>query len=139
MFLIDSQVHTWAPETPDKASARENASTPHRAVPLGHDELLREMDGAGVSRCILVPPTWEADRNDTSLEAARLYPDRFAVMGRLSLTNPESRAVIATWKQPPHMLGVRMVFNRGQSGAWLTDGTADWFWDAAERYNVPVM
>jgi predicted TIM-barrel fold metal-dependent hydrolase len=46
---------------------------------------------------------------------------------------------MATWKQQPHMLGVRMVFNRGQSGAWLTDGTADWFWDAAERYDVPVM
>ena len=33
--------------------------------------LLREMDGAGVQRTVLVPPTWEGDRNDTSLEAAR--------------------------------------------------------------------
>ena len=73
-----------------KTYAKENASTPHRAVPLGHDELLREMDGAGVQRCILVPPTWEADRNDTSLEAARLYPDRFRVMGRLALTSPKA-------------------------------------------------
>ena len=108
-------------------------------MPLGHEELLREMNGAGVARCVLVPPTWEADRNDTSLEAARLHPDRFRVMGRLSLTKPESRALMASWKQQPHMLGVRMVFNRGQSGAWFTDGTADWFWDAAQRYDIPVM
>jgi predicted TIM-barrel fold metal-dependent hydrolase len=139
MMIIDSQVHIWAPETAEKPYAKENASKPHRQVPLGHDELLCEMNGAGVARCVLVPPTWEADRNDTSLEAARLHPDRFAVMGRLSLTKPESRGLIATWKQQPYMLGIRMVFNRGQSADWLNDGTADWFWDAAERHDIPVM
>ncbi|MBM4299659.1 MAG: amidohydrolase, partial [Deltaproteobacteria bacterium] len=48
MTIIDSQVHIWAPETAEKPYAREDASPPHRAVPLGHDELLREMDNAGV-------------------------------------------------------------------------------------------
>jgi predicted TIM-barrel fold metal-dependent hydrolase len=139
MFIIDSQVHIWAAETPEKPFAKENASPPHRAVALGHDELLREMDNAGVARCILVPPTWEADRNDTSLEAARQHPDRFRVMGKLALTNPNGRALMETWKQEPHMLGIRMVFNRGQSAQWLNDGAADWFWDAAEKYDIPVM
>ena len=139
MMIIDAQVHIWAPETPEKPYAVGEASEPHRSIPLGHDELLREMDGAGVHRCVLVPPTWEADRNDTSLEAARLHPDRFAVMGRLKINAPESRALVATWKDQPHMLGIRMVFNRGRSREWLDDGTADWFWHAAECYDIPVM
>ncbi|HEY3153329.1 MAG TPA: amidohydrolase family protein [Candidatus Binatia bacterium] len=139
MLIIDSQVHIWAPESPEKPYSKENASTPHRPVALGHDELLREMNGAGVERCVLVPPTWEGDRNDTSLEASRLHPDRFAVMGRIKLTAPESRALIASWKNQPRMLGIRLVFNAGRSKEWLEDGTADWFWDAAERYDVPVM
>ena len=139
MIIIDSQVHIWAPATAEKPYAREDASAPHRPVPLGHQELLREMDGAGVERCILVPPTWEDDRNDTSLEAARLYPNRFRVMGRIKLTAPQSRALVATWKNQPHMLGIRLVFNQGRSKDWLIDGTADWLWDAAERYDVPVM
>jgi len=139
MMIIDSQVHIWAPETPAKPYARKDASTPHRPIPLGHEELLREMDGAGVERCVLVPPTWEDDRNDTSLEAANLYPNRFAVMGRIKLTAPQSRELMATWKNQPHMLGIRLVFNQGRSKQWLEDGTADWFWDAAERYDVPVM
>ena len=139
MVIIDSQVHIWAPETPEKPYARDNAAIPHRAVPLGHEELLREMDGAGVARCVLVPPTWEDDRNDTSLEAARLYPDRFAVMGKLKIHRPESRALVATWKTQPHMLGLRMVFNQPRPRQWLVDGTADWLWDAAERFQVPVM
>jgi L-fuconolactonase len=139
MLIIDSQVHIWAPETPEKPYSKENASTPHRPIPLGHDELLREMNGAGVERCVLVPPTWEGDRNETSLEAAKLHPDRFAVMGRIKITEPGSRALMATWKNQPHLLGVRLVFNAGRSKEWLEDGTADWLWDAAERYDVPVM
>jgi L-fuconolactonase len=139
MMIIDAQVHIWAPETPEKPYAKGEASKPHRAIPLGHEELLREMDGAGVQRCVLVPPTWEADRNDTSLEAARLHPDRFAVMGRLKINAPESRALMPAWKDQPHMLGIRMVFNYGRSREWLEDGTADWFWDAAQRHDIPVM
>ena len=139
MIIIDSQVHIWAPETPDKPYAKGDASAPHRPVPLGHEELLREMDAAGVGRCVLVPPTWEGDRNDTSLEAARLHPDRFAVMGRMTINKPESRALMSTWKDEPHMLGIRMAFHQGRPKVWLEDGTADWFWDAAERYDVPIM
>lgn len=138
-LIVDSQVHIWAPETPDKPYAKADASVPHRSVPLGHEELLDEMDGAGVERCILVPPTWEDDRNDTSLEAARLFPERFAVMGRIKIDKPDSRALIATWKDTPHMLGMRIVFHRGRTKLWLQDGTADWLWDAAERYDVPIM
>ncbi|HEX9144166.1 MAG TPA: hypothetical protein VGA09_07825 [Candidatus Binatia bacterium] len=102
MIIVDSQVHIWAPETPEKPYAKGNASVPHRPVPLGHEELLREMDGAGVERCILVPPTWEDDRNDTSLQAARLYPARFAVMGKIKIDRPESRGLMATWKSQAH-------------------------------------
>jgi L-fuconolactonase len=138
-MIIDSQVHIWAPATPEKPYATENASKPHRPAPLGHEELLREMNGAGVERCVLVPPTWEDDRNDTSLEAARLHPDRFAVMGKIKIHRPESRALMPTWMTQPYMLGIRMVFNQGSTRQWLVDGTADWFWDAAERHGVPVM
>ncbi len=139
MQIIDSQVHIWAAETPDKPWDRVDAAKPHRPEPLGHEELLREMDGAGVARAVLVPPTWEADRNDTSLAAARLHPDRFAVMGRLTLDAPESRERMAAWKEQPGMLGIRLTFHRGRYRAWLDDDTIDWFWAAAERHDVPVM
>jgi len=139
MLIVDSQVHIWAPETPEKPWATGDAATPHRPEPLGHEELLREMNVAGVYRTIVVPPTWEADRNDTSLEAARLYPDRFAVMGRLPVDQLSSRQLIATWKCQPGMLGIRVSFRFGRTQSWLDNGTADWFWDAAEKYDVPVM
>jgi predicted TIM-barrel fold metal-dependent hydrolase len=139
MIIIDSQVHIWGPETLDKPYVTENASKPHRAAPLRAEELLRVMDDAGVRRTVAVPPTWEGFSNEESLRAARLYPDRFAVMGRLAINKPESRGLMATWKNQPGMLGVRMAFHQGQAKVWLEDGTADWLWDAAERYDVPIM
>jgi len=36
------------------------------------------------------------------------------------------------------MLGVRVTF-LGPAAGWLTDGTADWFWPAAEKAGLPVM
>ena len=44
----------------------------------------------------------------------------------------------AKWREMPGMLGVRALF-LGPSERWLTDGTADWFWPAAEKAGVPVM
>ena len=37
------------------------------------------------------------------------------------------------------MLGVRLTFNTPETIQWLSDGTADWFWPAAEKAGVPVM
>ncbi len=139
MFIIDSQVHIWGPERHDKPYVREDASKPHRAVALGYEELLQVMDANGVYRTVCVPPTWEGFGNDVSLEAARLYPERFAVMGRLAINKPESRDLIPGWKQQPGMLGIRMTFHQGRGPLWLEDGTAEWFWDAAEQYDIPVM
>ena len=45
----------------------------------------------------------------------------------------------STWKSQAGMLGVRLTFRRGRQRTWLTDGTADWFWEAAERYGIPAM
>jgi L-fuconolactonase len=139
MVIVDAQVHIWGPDTPQRPWPPGGANLAHRPVPLGKEELLRAMDTAGVNRVVLVPPSWEGDRNDLALEAARLHPDRFAVMGRLPIQRPESGTLLESWCEQPGMLGVRMTFHRGQYRAWLTDGTADWFWPAAERAGVPVM
>lgn len=139
MIIIDSQVHIWAAETPERPRATVDASKPHRPEPLGHEQLLREMEAAGVHRVICVPPSWEGYRNDVCLEAARLHPDRFAVMGKLPLNQPASQGQMATWKNQPGMLGFRVSFRHGGTHSWLDDGTADWFWAAAERYDIPVM
>ena len=138
MDIVDAQVHIWGADTPARPwPGRTNKA--HRPVPLDHEALLREMDDAGVRRVVLVPPSWEGDYNDLALAAAAAHSDRFGVMGRLALEKPESRGLMDGWKRQPGMLGMRFTFHTEQQKPWLTDGTADWLWAAAERAQVPLM
>jgi predicted TIM-barrel fold metal-dependent hydrolase len=137
MRIVDAQVHVWAAHTRERPwPGRE--TKPHRPEPLGAEELLEEMDEAGIERAIIVPPSWEGDRNDLGLAAAQAYPSRFAVMGRLALETPDP-GLVARWKQQPGMLGARFTFHTTAQKPWLTDGTAEWLWAAAERAQMPLM
>ena len=110
-----------------------------KPYPISKEALLFQMDLAGVQRAVLVPPSWEGDRNDIALDAARTYPDRFAVMGRLALQDPASRGKLDEWTKQPGLLGIRLTFHNEHYRPFLTDGTADWLWLAAERAGIPLM
>ncbi|HEY7761299.1 MAG TPA: amidohydrolase family protein [Burkholderiales bacterium] len=139
MPITDSQLHVWGANTPQRPWPAGRERDAQRPYPISKETLLFEMDLAGVSRAILVPPSWEGDRNDLALEAARLYPDRFAVMGRVALQDPNARDLAAGWKTQRGMLGMRFTFHGQHYRHLLTDGSADWLWPAAERHGVPLM
>jgi len=136
MFVVDSQVHIWAADIPERPWPKRGK--PHRLAPLGKDELLREMDAAGVDRVVIVPPSWEGDRNDLGLEAAQAHPNRFAVMGRLDPQAPSSPGTLATWRRQPGMLGLRFAFVGPIMQPLLTEGDMDWVWSEAEKAGVPL-
>ena len=135
-MIVDAQVHLWTAETPEWRWVP--GRPPQLPEPFTIEKLVPLMDEAGVDRVVVVPPSWPGDRNDYGLEAARRHPDRFRVMGRIPLEKPESAALLPTWKQQPGMVGVRVTF-LGPLAAWASDGTADWFWPAAEKAGLPVM
>jgi predicted TIM-barrel fold metal-dependent hydrolase len=139
MDIVDSQVHIWGADTPARPWPPGRAQDAQKPYPISKEAVLFQMDLAGVRRAVLVPPSWEGDRNDLALEAARLYPDRFAVMGRLAVQDPQSRSLVTDWKKQPGMLGMRFTFHSEHYRHFLTDGTADWLWPAAERHNIPLM
>jgi predicted TIM-barrel fold metal-dependent hydrolase len=139
MRIVDSQLHLWAANSPDRPWPAGREGEAQRPYPIPKEALLLEMDLAGVSRAILVPPSWEGDRNDLALEAARLHPERFAVMGRFALQDPVNRERVATWKQQPGMLGMRFTFHNEHNRRFLTDGSAAWLWAAAQAHAIPVM
>lgn len=136
-MIVDAQAHLWKAETPDWPWVP--GRKPQLPEPFTIEKLLPMMDEAGVDRCVIVPPSWPGDRNDYAIEAAKRYPNRFAVMGRLPLEQPqESAARLPKWKEQPGMLGVRLTFQAGMMKL-LTEGHADWFWPAAEKHGLPVM
>lgn len=132
MLIVDAQVHIWAANTP----GRPWVPTPyrvHREVPFTKDDLLREMDAAGVHRAMLAPPPLEGDRNDLVLEASRQHPDRFCAMGLLDIDRPSERSRIARWREEPGMRALRLNFKT------QGDPSQDWLWAEAEAAGVPVV
>jgi predicted TIM-barrel fold metal-dependent hydrolase len=138
-LIIDAQVHVWLPEAPDRPWPPGGAVRAQLPFALDYAKLLKLMDEAGVDRAILVPPSWEGERNDHALEAAARYPNRFAVMGRMALDHPANAERMRGWRAQPGMLGIRQTFMLERERTRMTDGTIEWFWSAAEGAGVPVM
>ena len=136
MLVVDSQVHIWGADTPQRPWPKRAPA--QRPIPLGADDLLREMNEAGVDRVIIVPPSWEGDRNDLGIEAAKAHPNRYAVMGRLDPEDPKSRGQLAAWRKQPGMLGLRFTFHIPELVTLLTEGHMDWVWGEAEQHGVPI-
>ena len=137
-MIVDAQVHLWKPEAPDRPWPSWGHAVCHMPEPLTYEKMLRQMDDADVDRAVIVPPSWEGDRNDYAIEAAQKHPDRFAVMGRIALDDPRSKQLLPRWKDTRGMLGIRVTLSYGKE-SWISDGTIDWFWPAAEAAGVPVM
>ena len=140
MLIVDSQVHLWGGGrivTPESAHHFQNPS-------YTKDDILKEMDRAGVDRVIIVPPVFASvppggTPNDHALLAAREHPDRFAVMGKIRLEEPEiSRPLLSGWKKQQGMLGIRLVFNK-EFRHLLSSGSADWVWPHLEVADIPIM
>jgi len=131
MLIVDAQIHIWRNHKP--------ANPNHRQVTdFTADDVLKEMDDAGVDAAVIHPPGWDPDSNALAIEAARKHPKRFSILGNFPPDRPESRMLIDGWKSRPGMLGLRFALNQPHQQTWLTDGTLDWLWPAAERAGVPI-
>ena len=130
MLIADAQVHIWTSGTPVAIHKQVTSYT--------KDELLRDMDAAGVDRVVLHPPSWDVNANEVAIDAARRHPDRLAILGFFDISKKENRSLVDRWKEQPGMLGLRFAFLKPGEENWLTDGTADWLWPAAERAGLPV-
>ena len=130
MLIVDAQVHIWSQGTP---------SGQHRQISsYTAEDCLKEMGEGGVDAAVLHPPGWDPNDIEIAVEAARQYPNRFAILGHFPLDKPESRSLIEGWKSRPGMLGLRFFFLQPHQQNWLTDGTMDWLWPAAERAQIPI-
>jgi predicted TIM-barrel fold metal-dependent hydrolase len=139
MKIVDSQVHIWGADTPERPWRAGGHAHAQRATPVTAEEVLGWMDEGGISAAIIVPPSWEGDRNDLAIAAVEKYPGRFAVMGRIDPSSTEIRARLPSWKRQPGMLGVRLALHTPQLRQPFLEGHYDWMWEETERLDIPVM
>ena len=75
MLIVDAQVHMWSGGTP----MAHHRQTPSYSV----NDLLEEMDEGGVNAAIIHPPSWDPNSITLAAEAARLYPNRLSILGKI--------------------------------------------------------
>ena len=131
MLIVDAQIHIWKNNKPTNPNHRQVAD-------FTADDVLKEMDEGGVDAAVIHPPGWDPNSNALAVEAARQHPNRLAILGNFPLDKPESRSLIDGLKSRPGMRGLRFALLQPHQKAWLTDGTIDWLWPAAERAGLPV-
>ena len=131
MLIIDAQVHLWGKGLPTNRSHRQITS-------FTVDDLLKEMDTSGIDGAVIHPPGWDSDSSTIAVEAALQHPNRLSILGNFPIDHPESQALVPGWKQQPGMLGLRFTFQQPHQQTWLTDGTMDWVWPAAQEAGLPV-
>jgi predicted TIM-barrel fold metal-dependent hydrolase len=133
MKIIDAQVHIWSQTVVPTSGL-------HRKVEkLTAEEILKEMDEAGVDAALIHPPLgWDPNSNAVAIEAVRKHPGRFAIMGNFPLQNPDNRKLIHGWRNQPGMMGVRWPLLSDEHQKWLYDGSLDWLWPAVEQEGLPI-
>jgi predicted TIM-barrel fold metal-dependent hydrolase len=131
MLIVDSQIHIWQ---------NGKMSAHHRQIPTySIDDALAEMRDAGVDCAVIHPPSSLGEAvNSYAVEAVRLHPDKFCILGHFDLQSPERSRIVANWRQRPGMLGFRFTFSQPHEKSWWTDGSLDWFWAACEKEDLRV-
>jgi predicted TIM-barrel fold metal-dependent hydrolase len=141
LLIVDSQVHIWGEESAERPwppPAHGLRPAPHRPLPITAESLLGDMAAAGVDKAILIPPSWEGDRNDLALEAVKRFPDRYRFVGRLDVRAPSARSWIADWRRMQGMLALQLTFQAPLFQKPLLAGELDWLWPEVERAGLPL-
>ena len=131
MLIVDSQIHIWGSNLPTNPAHRQITS-------FTAEDVLKEMDEAGVDAAVIHPPGWDPGADTMALEAAAQHPGRLSILGKFPLDDPASRSLVDGWKLQPGMLGFRFTFLQPHQQFWPNDGTMDWLWPAAEEAGLPV-
>ncbi len=137
MTIIDSQVHAYAANTPQ----RPWHNVPNWPAHVTGDEMVAAMDKVGVDGAIFIS-AFSLYQYDASyaLEVQRAHAGRLALVKPVNPEDPAVAETIADWKQTPGTVGIRIML-RKEVGRGLSDPSdpgLDRIARAAVRHDFPV-
>ena len=134
MPVIDSQVHAYAANTPE----RPWDSVPNWPASASGEEMVAAMDAVGVDGAIFIS-SFTMYRYDSSyaVEVYNAHPDRFALVKPVDPSDPAVAEVIADWKNTPGTVGIRIVMTHERGGDPDAPGI-DRILREAVRHDFPV-
>ena len=134
MPIIDSQVHAYAANTPE----RPWNTTPNWPDSVNGEEMVAAMDAVGVDGAIFVN-AFSMYQYDSSFaeEVQRAHPGKFGLVKPVDPSDPAVADVIADWKKTPGTVGLRVRLTHGLERA-ADDPGLDVILHEAVRHNFPI-
>ena len=134
MSIIDSQVHVYAANTPDRPWHR----VPNWPDHVTGDEMVEAMDTVGVDGAIFIS-AFSMYRYDASyaIEVQNAYPGRFGLVKPVDPLDPAVAEAIAEWKNTPGTVGIRIMMPK-EAGLKPDDPGIKLILHEAMRHDFPV-
>lgn len=134
MPIIDSQVHAYEANTPERPWATVPNWPPH----VTGDEMVAAMDKVGVDGAIFIS-SFSMYRYDGSYaeEVARAHPGRMAIVKPVDPDDKNVADVVAKWKKTQGAVGIR-IFLRDEEKRAADDPGIDRICKAAVQYDLPL-
>jgi predicted TIM-barrel fold metal-dependent hydrolase len=139
--VIDSHVHVIAPDADAyPLQPLPLATAWYREAPCSAEELLVQMDAAGVARAILVQPlgAYSYDNRYTA-DSALLHAERFTSVCCVDANGPDPVGALTHWVRERGMRGVRLFALAREGPSWLEDPRTFPLWECAARLEAPVV
>ena len=134
MPIIDSQVHVYEANTPDRPWHME----PNWPPRVNGEDMVAAMDAVGVDGGIFVS-SFSMYQYDASyaLEVYKAHPGRFALIKPINPEDPALADVIAEWKKTPGTVGIRIMLTHGPECDASHPGV-NRIAEEAARHDLPV-
>jgi L-fuconolactonase len=129
-------VHAYERDRPDRL--RKEPPHPWAPDPNLVSDVLEVFDEHAVNIGLQVTPLMMGYDNEYSVEVARAYPTRIAVLARFDPLQRDVREAVRRLRDTPGVVGIRHTFFRAQEDEILGGDALDPFWAAVSEYQVPV-
>jgi predicted TIM-barrel fold metal-dependent hydrolase len=136
--MTDAHVHVWALDPERYPWHQTLPHVPIPTTPATVEDLLAEMEGAGVEKAVLVQPSVYGWDNSYLCDCLERYRGRFA---GVCLVDPHSENAgedLRFWCTDRGCQGVRINLIAERDGSWVLGTLQERIWDAAEELGASV-
>lgn len=141
MLTVDTHSHIVAadrsryPLTPYEGRLGEWVE----AKPVTTEELLGEMDQAGVDRALLVQASSAYGfENAYVADGAEAFPQRFSSVCIIDMTAPDAADTLTYWVKARGVRGIRLFTTPNPEAPWLDDPSTFPVWERTRELGIPM-
>lgn len=140
-MIIDTHLHAVSPDTSRYPLRQVDlpGNSWVKTAPASAEDLIAQMDAAGVARGVLVQPVGAYGTDNSYVaDAGAAHPDRLATVCVIDMTAPDRLEQLRYWTQARGIGGVRLFSVPTPQVPWLDDPATFEVWEACQDWGVKV-